>query len=251
MGGILGSVGTGLHTPDRNMRQTDHLDRIKDIEPTPVAPDCPAPTTDTRRPCHRRRGRRATSSAISARFPSLIAPGALATRSCGADLGSTEVPTRPAAIRARRRSSRARGPKVASSSSRPGLSPTSPCRQRGRPYMRAESASGTRGSTRGPRGPKKRSRVEKRPTGPWRPWYGRRSRSRPTGDGMASRLAAQQATKAGVRWRALNIMTHQGMPRSERVAASSHGLRCESGPFRQRSVHPTTRLRLSDAAASR
>jgi IS5 family transposase len=38
------------------------------------------------------------------------------------------------------------------------------------------------------------------------------------GDGVASRTAARQATEAGVRCRALNIMTHQGMPRSERVA---------------------------------
>src|SRR5512143_763068 len=39
------------------------------------------------------------------------------------------------------------------------------------------------------------------------------------GDGMASRSPAQQATEAGVRCRALNIMTHQGMPQSERIAA--------------------------------
>jgi hypothetical protein len=39
------------------------------------------------------------------------------------------------------------------------------------------------------------------------------------GDGVASRSPAQRATEAGVRCRALNIMTHQGMPRSERVAA--------------------------------
>jgi hypothetical protein len=39
------------------------------------------------------------------------------------------------------------------------------------------------------------------------------------GDGLASRAPARQATEAGVRCRALNIMTHQGMPRSERVAA--------------------------------
>jgi Transposase DDE domain len=38
------------------------------------------------------------------------------------------------------------------------------------------------------------------------------------GDGVASRSPARQATEAGVRCRALNIMTHQGMPRSERVA---------------------------------
>jgi hypothetical protein len=38
------------------------------------------------------------------------------------------------------------------------------------------------------------------------------------GDGVASRTAARQATEAGVRCRALNIMTHQGMPQSERVA---------------------------------
>jgi hypothetical protein len=39
------------------------------------------------------------------------------------------------------------------------------------------------------------------------------------GDGVASRCSPQQATEAGIRCRALNIMTHQGMPRSERVAA--------------------------------
>jgi hypothetical protein len=39
------------------------------------------------------------------------------------------------------------------------------------------------------------------------------------GDGVASRCSPQQATEAGVRCRALNILTHQGMPRSERVAA--------------------------------
>src|SRR3954449_730221 len=39
------------------------------------------------------------------------------------------------------------------------------------------------------------------------------------GDGVSSRTPARQATEAGVRCRALNIMTHQGMPRSERVAA--------------------------------
>jgi hypothetical protein len=39
------------------------------------------------------------------------------------------------------------------------------------------------------------------------------------GDGVASRGSAQQATEAGIRCRALNIMTHQGMPKSERVAA--------------------------------
>lgn len=38
------------------------------------------------------------------------------------------------------------------------------------------------------------------------------------GDGVSSRRDAQQATEAGIRCRALNIMTHQGMPRSERVA---------------------------------
>jgi hypothetical protein len=38
------------------------------------------------------------------------------------------------------------------------------------------------------------------------------------GDGVASRSPARQATEAGVRCRALNIMTRQGMPRSERVA---------------------------------
>jgi hypothetical protein len=43
------------------------------------------------------------------------------------------------------------------------------------------------------------------------------------GDGMASRSPARQATEAGIRCRALNIMTHQGMPKSERVVARSHG----------------------------
>jgi hypothetical protein len=38
------------------------------------------------------------------------------------------------------------------------------------------------------------------------------------GDGVSSRTPARQATEAGIRCRALNIMTHQGMPRSERVA---------------------------------
>jgi hypothetical protein len=39
------------------------------------------------------------------------------------------------------------------------------------------------------------------------------------GDGVSSRRPGQQATEAGIRCRALNIMTHQGMPQSERVAA--------------------------------
>jgi hypothetical protein len=39
------------------------------------------------------------------------------------------------------------------------------------------------------------------------------------GDGVASRNPGQQATEAGVRCRALNIMTHQGMPQSVRIAA--------------------------------
>jgi hypothetical protein len=38
------------------------------------------------------------------------------------------------------------------------------------------------------------------------------------GDGVASRSPARQATEAGVRCRALNIMTHQGMPKSQRIA---------------------------------
>jgi len=38
------------------------------------------------------------------------------------------------------------------------------------------------------------------------------------GDGVSSRRSAQQATEVGIRCRALNVMTHQGMPRSERVA---------------------------------
>jgi hypothetical protein len=39
------------------------------------------------------------------------------------------------------------------------------------------------------------------------------------GNGVSSRSPAQQATEAGVRCRALNIMTHQGMPQSVRIAA--------------------------------
>jgi hypothetical protein len=39
------------------------------------------------------------------------------------------------------------------------------------------------------------------------------------GDGVASRQEAQQATEVGIRCRALNLMTHQGMPQSERLAA--------------------------------
>ena len=39
------------------------------------------------------------------------------------------------------------------------------------------------------------------------------------GDGVASRTPARQATEAGIRCRALNIMTHQGMPKTERVVA--------------------------------
>src|SRR4051794_15772261 len=39
------------------------------------------------------------------------------------------------------------------------------------------------------------------------------------GDGVASRTPARQATEAGVRCRAVNIMTHQGMPQNGRVAA--------------------------------
>jgi hypothetical protein len=39
------------------------------------------------------------------------------------------------------------------------------------------------------------------------------------GDGVASRTPARQATEAGIRCRALNIMTHQGMPQSVRVEA--------------------------------
>jgi Transposase DDE domain len=39
------------------------------------------------------------------------------------------------------------------------------------------------------------------------------------GDGVASRCPAQQATEVGIRCRALNIMTHQGMPKSERLVA--------------------------------
>jgi Transposase DDE domain len=39
------------------------------------------------------------------------------------------------------------------------------------------------------------------------------------GDEVSSRGSAQQATEVGIRCRAMNIMTHQGMPQSERVAA--------------------------------
>ena len=39
------------------------------------------------------------------------------------------------------------------------------------------------------------------------------------GGGIASRKAAQQAKEVGIRCRALNIMTHQGMPVSQRVVA--------------------------------
>jgi Transposase DDE domain len=39
------------------------------------------------------------------------------------------------------------------------------------------------------------------------------------GDGVSSREQARQATEAGIRCRALNIMTHQGMPQSERIVA--------------------------------
>jgi hypothetical protein len=38
------------------------------------------------------------------------------------------------------------------------------------------------------------------------------------GDSVASRSLAPQATEVGIRCRALNIMTHQGMPQSERIA---------------------------------
>ena len=39
------------------------------------------------------------------------------------------------------------------------------------------------------------------------------------GGGVASRRPEQQAKEVGIRCRALNIMTHQGMPVSERVVA--------------------------------
>jgi Transposase DDE domain len=39
------------------------------------------------------------------------------------------------------------------------------------------------------------------------------------GSGVSSRRMAQQATEVGIRCRSLNVMTHQGMPQSERVAA--------------------------------
>jgi hypothetical protein len=38
------------------------------------------------------------------------------------------------------------------------------------------------------------------------------------GDKVSSRGSAQQATEMGIRCRVMNIMTHQGMPQSERVA---------------------------------
>jgi hypothetical protein len=38
------------------------------------------------------------------------------------------------------------------------------------------------------------------------------------GDEISSRASRQQATEMGIRCRAMNIMTHQGMPQSERVA---------------------------------
>ena len=38
------------------------------------------------------------------------------------------------------------------------------------------------------------------------------------GDEVSSRGSARQATEVGIRCRAMNIMTHQGMPQSERVA---------------------------------
>jgi hypothetical protein len=41
MGGILGSVGIGIGTPNCGVRQTDHHDQIKDSEPTSVALDYP------------------------------------------------------------------------------------------------------------------------------------------------------------------------------------------------------------------
>jgi hypothetical protein len=39
------------------------------------------------------------------------------------------------------------------------------------------------------------------------------------GPGVSSRGDEQRATEAGIRCRAMNIMTHQGMPQSERIAA--------------------------------
>ena len=39
------------------------------------------------------------------------------------------------------------------------------------------------------------------------------------GGGVSSRRMAPQATEVGIRCRALNVMTHQGMPQSERVVA--------------------------------
>jgi Transposase DDE domain len=39
------------------------------------------------------------------------------------------------------------------------------------------------------------------------------------GPGVSSRNDGQRATEAGIRCRTMNIMTHQGMPQSERVAA--------------------------------
>jgi hypothetical protein len=39
------------------------------------------------------------------------------------------------------------------------------------------------------------------------------------GDEVSSRASRQQATEMGIRCRAMNVMTHQGMPQSERIAA--------------------------------
>ena len=86
---------------------------------------------------------------------------AMATRSSAAAIGSTGGPMRSAAaIRARRRSSRVRGPKAVSSGWWPGWSPTSPCPRRGLGWMRRESTSCVRGSTRGPNGRTIGSRAE-------------------------------------------------------------------------------------------
>src|SRR5215217_4246893 len=40
-GGIPGSVGDVLRPPNRSVRQSDHHERDKDIEPPSVAPDYP------------------------------------------------------------------------------------------------------------------------------------------------------------------------------------------------------------------
>ena len=50
-------------------------------------------------------------------------------------------------------------------------------------------------------------------------------------ENVASRSLVRQATEVGIRCRALNIMTHQGIPQSERIAVYFSGLRRGSDPF--------------------